>query len=169
MTDIKLQKISTDAWIVKSRDQKLGLLNLTAQNRYTYLDSDSVMEFNTRQDLEQYLGTGRLTESRDIVNISEPADVYIKGYPVDYANPIPVYTDDPDYRADLPLFRKTQNSDITYCAGWYAVGFDRGWKAGMCPKLSTILKYGYQGPFADKATAKAKTRALNRKPDASGP
>ena len=33
---------------------------------------------------------------------------------------------------EIPLFAKTENSDVYYAAGWYAINFEKGWKHGNC-------------------------------------
>ena len=50
-----------------------------------------------------------------------------------------------DYMDEIPLFAKTENSNVYYAAGWYAINFEKGWKHGNCPKLNTLITYGYEG------------------------
>ena len=48
----------------------------------------------------------------------------------------------------LPLFKKKENSNTTYVAGYYIVKFSgMGWQHSFCPKFETFDKYETQGPF----------------------
>ena len=57
---------------------------------------------------------------------------------------------------------KTANSDVLYAAGWYAINFEKGWKHGYCPKASTLLQYGYEGPFNTKDELRFRLKELNK-------
>jgi hypothetical protein len=45
------------------------------------------------------------------------------------------------------LFTKSNKSKSLYCAGYYIIGFDKGWVKSFCPKLITIERYQFKGPF----------------------
>ena len=97
--------------------------------------------------------------NRLIPNLSYliPPKIVIK-----YKNPFPIDETHPDYNPRIPTFAKTSNSDVYYAAGWYCINFDKAWKHGNCPKLSTLLEYGYEGPFANKIECRRRLRELNR-------
>ena len=52
-----------------------------------------------------------------------------------------------DIKKKLPLFTKSDASKSVYCAGYYAIHFEKGWVKSFCPKLITIQRYEYKGPF----------------------
>ena len=52
-----------------------------------------------------------------------------------------------DVQRKLPLFTKSNASKSLYCAGYYIIKFDKGWVKSHCPKLITIERYPYKGPF----------------------
>jgi len=45
------------------------------------------------------------------------------------------------------LFTRDTKSKSWYAAGWYMVKQHRAWKAVQNPKLITLQRYQYQGPF----------------------
>jgi hypothetical protein len=53
----------------------------------------------------------------------------------------------------LPLFTKDDKSKSWYAAGWYRVKQHRNWKVLQNPKLITLQRYTYQGPFHSKEEA----------------
>ena len=95
-------------------------------------------------------------------NSVTPDKMFIAGFEIPFPAPELVSSDHPDYNKDLPLFSKTANSDVLYAAGWYAINFEKGWKHGNCPKLSTLITYGYEGPFKTKIELKQRLKVLNK-------
>jgi len=58
-----------------------------------------------------------------------------------------------DVKHRLPLFTRDTKSKSWYAAGWYMVKQHRAWKAVQNPKLITLQRYQYQGPFHSKEQA----------------
>lgn len=56
---------------------------------------------------------------------------------------------------NLPVYAKTSKSKSFYCAGHYLVKFHRHWAVATCPKLITLNRYKFQGPFKSKELANA--------------
>jgi hypothetical protein len=58
-----------------------------------------------------------------------------------------------DVKHRLPLFTRDTKSKSWYAAGWYLVRQHRNWKAVQHPKLITLQRYPYQGPYHTKEQA----------------
>ena len=58
-----------------------------------------------------------------------------------------------DVKHRLPLFTRDSKSKSWYAAGWYTVRQHRTWKAVQNPKLITLQRYPYQGPFHTREEA----------------
>ena len=54
----------------------------------------------------------------------------------------------------LPIYTKERKSKSFYCAGYYLIR-KKGWTEEFCPKLITLEKYKFHGPFATTNKAKA--------------
>ena len=52
-----------------------------------------------------------------------------------------------DVQRYLPIFTKSAKSKSYFCAGYYIVRFNETWVRATCPKLITLNRYEYQGPF----------------------
>jgi hypothetical protein len=52
-----------------------------------------------------------------------------------------------DVRKKLPVFTKGNKSKSFFCAGYYIVKFNNGWVKSYCPKLITLNRYPYAGPY----------------------
>jgi hypothetical protein len=69
----------------------------------------------------------------------------IKGYPLNFNTPIIVEHE------TLPLFKKSLNSNVIYCAGFYTVKGPEGWRKSFCPKKVTLDSIeAYDGPFVSE-------------------
>lgn len=117
--------------------------------------------------LVQYITDGsKVAHDRDdidqifeFVEKPEPSswhDRHVLGYPVPK-----IETFQTQERDNLPCFTKTPNSSVFFAAGHYGINFDNGgWLDSFCPKLATLRKYEYIGPFK---TATDMTIAIQRK------
>ena len=54
----------------------------------------------------------------------------------------------------LPLYTKEKKSKSYYCAGNYLIS-KKGWQEEFCPKLITLEKYKFHGPFKNVYQMKA--------------
>jgi hypothetical protein len=52
-----------------------------------------------------------------------------------------------DVQRYLPIYTKTAKSKSYFCAGHYIIKFSNSWVRATCPKLITLNRYEYQGPF----------------------
>ena len=53
----------------------------------------------------------------------------------------------------LPLFTRSAKSKSWFAAGWYAVYRNRTWRVVQDPKLITLERYQYRGPFQSEQQA----------------
>ena len=63
----------------------------------------------------------------------------------------------------LPLFTKSKKSKSLYSAGYYIIRFDKGWVRSFCPKLVTLEKYSYKGPFKTEFTMRQELSDANKR------
>jgi hypothetical protein len=50
----------------------------------------------------------------------------------------------------LPIYSKEVKSKSFYCAGYYLVKINHNWTRAYCPKLITLQRYDFAGPFRSK-------------------
>ena len=130
---VKLLQISEDAWIVNDDTKRVGILHKTIQDKFTYVDKTETILYDSEAEVKEAFQNKFLFRNTNKLDINQPATFYIKGYEVDYPNPVPVDPSHKDYMDEIPLFAKTENCDVYYAAGWYAINFEKGWKHGYCP------------------------------------
>jgi len=87
-----------------------------------------------------------INELFDFQEKSEPSSwhqAHVFGYPISDIKPFKIQECD-----NLPCFTKSATSTVYFAAGYYGINFTNGgWMESHCPKLSTLHKYEFIGPF----------------------
>jgi hypothetical protein len=52
-----------------------------------------------------------------------------------------------DVNKRLPIYTKQERSKSFYCAGYYLIKLGTSWTRQYCPKLITLQRYEYMGPY----------------------
>jgi len=66
-----------------------------------------------------------------------------------------------DVQRYLPIYTKGNKSKSFFCAGYYLIKFGTNWTQQFCPKLITLNRYEYQGPFKTIESAQQSMREMN--------
>ena len=137
-------------WILEENGQKLGTLQKKDDNGWVFLSkADSREVFHTPESLRERFGIDVLTpapveEIKTEEIITEEFEVH--GYPVSQQPYNPMF----DVQKQLPIYSKTPKSKSLFCAGYYIICFEKGWRKAYCPKLITLQRYPYKGPIRRK-------------------
>ena len=142
-------------WILEDRGQKLGTLSWT-DDRYMISDKSGSRFVFDKKDIERDYGQSVDWSSLEIADVT---DKTVYNYPANFVPYNPVL----DVKRKLPIFTKSPKSKSLYCAGYYIIKFDKGWVKSFCPKLVTLDKYEYKGPFKTKIEMKTALSGLNGK------
>jgi len=135
-------------WIVEDQDQKVGILKLNEQKKYVLSSKESVTTFDTKKKLVEEFGKDFFIKDQPSVKSEAKKEIY--GFPTSSIPHNSVY----NVKRKLPLFTKSDKSKSVYCAGYYIIQFNKGWVKSFCPKLITIDRYPYQGPFTTEIEMK---------------
>ncbi len=129
-------------WIVEEDGEKIGILHKKENNKFMLSSKGTEKYFNKKDELTKLFGKDFWeTKVKTSVSSQEVREVY--GYPTS-CHP---YNTLFNVQKRLPLFTKSSSSKSLYCAGYYTIKFDKGWVKSFCPKLITIERYPYRGPF----------------------
>ena len=158
-----LQQISDVAWLVHQGEEKLGILNKDVQEKYTYITGKDLVKLNTKTEVKSFFGNIKIFEEQINNPTNHDEAFYLKGHLIDYPTPFALESDHPDYSDELPLYTKIDGSDVYYAAGYYCINFEKGWKHAHGPKLATLVKYGFEGPFKTEDEMRQRLKVLNRK------
>jgi len=131
---LKAREVIADKyWIVDDKSgRKVGTLR-HCDSGYEFFDSRT-NEKTIFDNIEDFNITEREEEKE--------SNVLVDGYPSGVSQPTPVAHE------SLPVFRKTPTSKQEFVAGYYILKFQgMGWQWAFAPRLATLDKYEYRGPF----------------------
>jgi hypothetical protein len=143
MTDLHAKPIIDNKfWIVEKDGEKFATLRKNEDNRFVLSNETGIKIYDTKKSLLEQFGKNFFVakivkEAED----NQPNEVH--GYSTSTAPHNAMF----DIKRKLPLFTKSEDSKSLYCAGYYIIKFEKGWVKSFCPKLITLQRYDYKGPF----------------------
>jgi hypothetical protein len=145
-------------WLVKEGDSKIGSIIKNKQG-YTFYKQGHKIPFSSFEDIKSQLGISKLDETvKKNKTEFDPYKNMIYDYPCNGKPFEPVYC----VKEKLPLFAKSSKSKSQYCAGYYVIKFRKGWVKSFCPKLITLERYPYHGPFKTEQDMKSMLNTVNK-------
>ena len=143
MTFIKAKPIIDEKfWIVESEGVRIGTLRKNEENQFILSNKEGIQVFRNKKSITDQFGNdffiAKIIKEADN---SHPNEVH--GFSTSTKPHNAMY----DIQKKLPLFTKSKDSKSLYCAGYYIIHFDKGWVKSFCPKLITIERYEFKGPF----------------------
>lgn len=144
-------------WLVTDDNKKIGSISKNKKG-YTFMRKGKSMDFKDLAEVKKEFGIALFEES--IKKHKEPAD---KNFSI-YDFPCRSKPYDPVYsvKKKLPLFAKSSKSKSQYCAGYYIILRRKGWATSFCPKLITLDRYPYHGPFKSEQEMKAMLNKMDK-------
>jgi hypothetical protein len=146
--------IDNKFWIVEQDGEKVATLRKDEDNRFVMSNETGIKIYETREKLTKEFGKNFFV-AKIIKEANDSASNEIHGYSASTKPHNAMF----DIKRKLPLFTKSSDSKSLYCAGYYIIRFDKGWVKSFCPKLITLQRYPYQGPF--KTELEMKQRLTN--------
>tara|TARA_B100000212_G_scaffold328665_1_gene293127 strand:+ start:1504 stop:1968 length:465 start_codon:yes stop_codon:yes gene_type:complete len=143
-------------WIVQDKGQNIGTISFNDE-QYMLSDASGSRFFTDTNDLEKTLQTSVSWQQLEIKESKPTKEV--NTFPTS-THP---YNSMFDVKRKLPLFTKSKKSKSLYCAGYYCIQFEKGWVKSFCPKLITIERYNYVGPFKTELEMRTELSRVNAK------
>ncbi len=143
MTEIHAKPIIDNKfWIVEKDGAKFATLRKNDDNRFVMSNETGVKIYDNKESLTKQFGKNFFVAK--IVKEANDALVdEVHGYSTSALPHNAMF----DIKRKLPLFTKSIDSKSLYCAGYYTIKFEKGWVKSFCPKLITLQRYEYRGPF----------------------
>jgi hypothetical protein len=138
---IKAKPILKDKfWIIENNGNNVGTLSACDEQFMYTCDTGSKMYTSTSQ-LYKDLG-GKISWAESISD-HDVKEKIAYSFPTSTQPYNTIY----DVKNKLALFTKSDKSKSLYCAGYYIIQFEKGWVKSFCPKLITVQRYNFRGPF----------------------
>lgn len=158
MTELHAKPIIDNKfWIVEQDGEKIATLRKSEDDRFVMSNETGVQIFDTKESLTKKFG-----QNFFVVKIVKEAVTTLPNEVHGYSTSTEPHNAMFDIRKKLPLFTKSSDSKSLYCAGYYIIRFDKGWVKSFCPKLITLQRYPYQGPFKTELEMKQKLSNVSK-------
>ena len=142
-------------WIIEDHGNKVGTLQKDDTDKFVLNAKNNRSVYKDIKSLEKIYGKSFFINAKkeEIITNNE-----IYGFSTNCQPHNPMY----DIKKKLPLFTKSDASKSIYCAGYYAIRFEKGWVRSFCPKLITVQRYEYKGPFKTELEVRQVLSNVNR-------
>ena len=131
-------------WILKKDNAKIGQIE-AQDGEYTVKIQGQVTRYKTIR----MAGRAANIQFEKLARSKNIATNQVYGFAVPGRIFNPVW----DVKHRIPLFTKESKSKSWFAAGWYCVRQHRKWKTVQNPKLITLQRYSWQGPYHTKKEA----------------
>lgn len=129
-------------WIVEQDGEKIATLRRSDDDRFVMSNESGMKVYDSKDVITKTFGKDFFVAK--IIKDSNNSDAdEVHGYPTSVSPNNAMF----DIRRKLPLFTKSEDSKSLYCAGYYVIKFEKGWVKSFCPKLITLQRYPFKGPF----------------------
>jgi hypothetical protein len=145
--------IPNKEWIIEGAEGKIGSV-AKIKKGYAFLHKGKQYNFKNLNELGIVLPE-KITKSQIEI---QPQPYKIYDYPCN-AKP---YGSVFNIQKKLPIFAKSNKSKSQFCAGYYIIKFRKGWVKSFCPKLITLERYQYHGPYKTEKEMKLVLSNLNK-------
>lgn len=147
--------IKNKFWVLEDDGKQVGTIQVSPLG-VTLVSKGKREKFSSLKLLsDRYNIVVDQKKTKKVEKKEELLDVY--GYPCPY-KAFNILWDVPK---KLPVFTKGRKSKSFFCAGYYAVKFNNGWVKSFCPKLITLNRYDYRGPYKTLETLQEQLRLAN--------
>jgi hypothetical protein len=144
MTLLIKNVLEDQLWIIVDGGKKFGSIQTT---------EDGVLLVKNDMSKEKFPSFNVLTDKYNLVfdekndkTMADDETFNVHGFPCETRPYNAVY----DLSKKLPIFTKREKSTSYYSAGYFIIKFAHGWVRSYCPKLITIQRYEFRGPFKNK-------------------
>jgi hypothetical protein len=145
--------VKNKCWIVELNGNQIG----------TIMTNPKGVVYSHDQTREQFASLKLLSDRYNIVVDKAPPRRIITeansvhGFPCEHKPNNVLW----DVKHKLPIYTKGSKSKSFFCAGYYIVKFNNGWVKSYCPKLITLNRYPYAGPYDTAEEMQERLRIAN--------
>jgi hypothetical protein len=153
MTLLAKSIVKNKCWIVELDGHQVG----------TIMTNPRGVVYSHDQTREQFASLKLLSDKYNIVLDKAPPKRIITeansvhGFPCEHKPNNVLW----DVKHRLPIYTKGTKSKSFFCAGYYIVKFNNGWVKSYCPKLITLNRYPYAGPYDTAEEMQERLRIAN--------
>jgi hypothetical protein len=141
-------------WIIEDESNtKLGTIQVGPQRVKVVLDGGNYIY----ADFDSALSSHDILTSTDPINETKVSTHNVNEYPAKDQPFNEMY----DAMHGLPMYTKTEKSKCFYAAGYYIIHFNFAWAPAYCPKVITLNRNEFRGPYKTEIEMKEQLRLHN--------
>lgn len=134
--------IKNKFWIVEHQGKKIATIQAIEEGGFAYVTNSTREKFPTINSIKKRYRINILSSNKKKQEKKHANEIY--GYPTIHKPYGQIF----DVKKKLPIYSRTTKSKSYYCAGYYLVKIGSTWIRECCPKLLTLNRHTYLGPFA---------------------
>jgi hypothetical protein len=143
MTELKATPVVKNKfWIVERDGEKIATIQAVDEGGFVFVDQNKRQPYASVKSIKNKLNI--VFDRPPKIKTEVSNEVY--GFPASTRTYNCLY----DVSKKLPIYTKNAKSKSYYCAGHYAIKFNSTWTKAFCPKLITLQRYDFQGPYQTK-------------------
>lgn len=145
-------------WIVEGSDGvRIGTLRKNEENLFVLSSKGGVKVYKDKKSVSKDFGNDFFV-AKIVKEADDANELEVHGFPTSLKPHNSMF----DIKRRLPLFTKSSDSKSLYCAGYYVIRFNKGWVKSFCPKMITLQRYDYKGPFKTELEMKQVLSNVNK-------
>lgn len=157
MNAVSKTLIPNKEWIIEDHGEKIGSV-AKSKKGYSFLRKGQTFSFKSLSEITNELGITLASSTPSTTKAVETEPYCIYNFPCSSKPYDPVY----NLKKKLPLFAKSAKSKSQYCAGYYVIKFRKGWVKSFCPKLITLERYPFYGPYKTELEMRTMLNTVNK-------
>ena len=160
MSAVSKVLVPNKTWIIEEGGIKIGTLNKEKKG-FSFYSKGAKFEIRDLGAVKNYLGINAL-DQEPIKSIKKTTPTTVE--PNVYDFPCASRPHNPVYNIikKLPIYAKSSKSKSLYCAGYYVIRFRKGWVKSFCPKLITLERYEFKGPFKTESEMRTTLNTVSK-------
>ncbi len=145
-------------WLIKDGNTKIGTISKIKRG-YQLLHNGKAITFKDLAEIKSKIGIAFFEETikKAKKEVIDTGTYNIYDFPCKSKPHEPLY----NVQKKLPLYTKRAKSKSQHCAGHYIIKFRKGWVKSFCPKLITLERYPFQGPWKTEEESRIALRKAN--------
>lgn len=141
-------------WILESEDgAKVGTIKIVSDKINVIIEG---REHNFK-NMDEAIDELDLTFIKKVAELKEDPSNEVYDFPTSTQPHNALW----NVQMKLPIYTKTDRSNSYHCAGYYIIRFSTGWVKSYCPKLLTLQRYTFKGPFKTRIEMMEQLRLAN--------
>jgi hypothetical protein len=127
-------------WVVEQQGKTVATIQAKEDGGFAFVKDQARQYFSSMIAIKKQYNI-KLTKSNSNRKTGKVKEIY--GFPCRHVPHMGMF----NLQRQLPIYSLNEKSKSYYCAGYYLIKHGKNWLTEFCPKLITLNRYEYLGPF----------------------